>query len=393
MTRLIEVATGHWLQVDVGNANWWPTDDSTLLTIEHRNGAATPRLFNLARNEYVRTFPPIELDVPLLSTYPHVWFPAVSPDGTEFLAETPAGVTPDYQERNGVGGHLARVTLATGKGRLVEEIFLNPEKTLERDVDDVSWTGSPPSMGNRLHPDLAVALAAPVTDHEDLRSGRWASEAERILVSTLNRAIALTQEQATAAHLMPEILVSLKEMSGSEEWARQEDWLVGLVEPLSGRIRAGEFLPGEVTAWTRFIRAVAAAQSGHPEAIDTIVSAWTLPMPGENVELVGAQPSTQERKNEILALLQGWLDDTGLVGNGVISSELFCSTMDDALVLMPQVGFLDQVQDHANRSSILEWANNDLGRPMSELPWGRVAEGLQALRLARGWPEFSNTDS
>lgn len=392
MTQLVDVATGSWLRVDVGNATWWPTDNSTLLTIEHQKGAATPRLFNLARNEYVRTFPPIELDVPLLSTYPYVWFPAVSPDGTELLAATPAGVTPQYQERHGVGGHLARVTLATGKGRLVEKIFLNPERTLERDVHDVRWTGSPPAMGNTFHPDLAAALADPVTEHEHLLGGRWTSEAERILVATLNRAIALTQEQATAAHLIPEILVSLKEMSGSAEWAQQEVWLVGLVEPLSAKIRAGEFLPSEVTAWTRFIRAVAAARSGHSEAIDTIASAWTLPLPGENVELMGVQPSTQERKNQILALLQGWLDDTDLVSNGVIPPELFCSTTDEALVLMPQVGFLDQVQDFANRSSLMEWASSDLGLPISELPWGRVAEGLQALRLARGWPEISNTD-
>jgi hypothetical protein len=273
-STLVEVVTGGWLRLEVGNAAWWPQEDSSLLTVTHDNGTATPQIFSLESNSYIRTYPQITLDVPLLSSFPYTWFPGVSPDGREILVQTPAGVTTEYQSQHGVGGHLARVTLHDGQGRLVQEAFLNSEKTLERDVREARWTGRPPSHHIRLDPRLE--LHPPVTEHDYLDPGRWADEVEGVLVLTLNKAIDLTNGGKDLSHLVPEILAALIPVGYNRDVReRQFDWLVGLQQSTSNLVANGTITGTAATAWRRYGSAIAAMQAGQLELIDPVAAAWS----------------------------------------------------------------------------------------------------------------------
>ena len=271
--RVVEVATGRWLRLDVANASWWPLGDSRILTVTHQNGAATPRLFNLEWGTYTRTFPEISLDVPFLPSFPYAWFPSVSPDGTELLVHTPAGVTPEYQKEHGVGNHLARVALDSGRGHMVGGAFLDAGSTLERDVGDARWTGRVPSTCVKLHPILARQLRSPVLEHEYLHPGRWADEAEQVLVKTLNRAIDQTQNGQDSSHLVPEILASLVPIAhNSDAWGRQSEWLIGLEQTTANMVLSGSLTGDMATGWQRFGLAIAALRAGRPELIDPVAT-------------------------------------------------------------------------------------------------------------------------
>jgi hypothetical protein len=281
-STLVEVATGRWLRLDVGNAAWWPVEDSTLLTITHEDGKAIPMLYSLASNSYTRRLPEIVLDAPLLEKYPYVWYPAVSPDGHELLALTPAGVLQEYQSKNGVGNHLARVNLADGRGILASQAFFDAEQTKESDVDEVRWTARQPAREIHLHPDLEARLSSPVTQHEWLDPARWADEAERILVFSLNKAIALSDRDQDFSHLVPEILSALVPVShDSNIWERQSGWLRGVKATASRDIVNGYITGSSATAWRRIGAAIAAIESGRPDLIDSVGAIWTSSLPVE----------------------------------------------------------------------------------------------------------------
>ena len=193
VSTLVEVSSGRSLVLDIGNTGWWTLEGSTLITVEHGEGRAIPKLFSLATNTYTRAFPQITLDVPLLAEYPYLWFPAVSPDGKELLALTPAGVSSLYQREHGSGHHLARITLATGQGKLVQQPFIGGRETLERDLRECRWTRRPPVHEIELHAALGSKLRPPVTDHEYLSPSRWADQMAAMLILNLNRAIELHQ--------------------------------------------------------------------------------------------------------------------------------------------------------------------------------------------------------
>lgn len=275
---LVEVATGCWLTLDVANTCWWPQNGSTLLSIHHDDGRAWPALFDLASNSYSSSFPIIELDVPLLGSFPYIWNPSVSADGREVLAASPAGVSVDYQREHGVGSHLVRFTLVTGRGTLVASPFLDDEQTLERDVSDVRWTQRSTNGGQvELHPNLVTQLQAPVTTHEWLSPGRWADEAERVLVPSLNAAVDVTKQGGRVAHLLPEILAYLVPFaSDPAAWTGQAEWLIGLRDTTVNLIAAGS-LEGELAAfWQRYGSAIAAIEAGRPDLIDAVETGWTV---------------------------------------------------------------------------------------------------------------------
>ena len=398
-SRLVEVTTGRHLTLNVGNAGWWPLHDSALLTIEHEGGQAVPRIFSLATNSYVHTFANVQLDVPLLPAYPFIWNPVVSPSGDEILAVTPAGVTPEYQQQHGVGGHLARITLSTGRGRLVHPTHFDPTETLERDASTARWSTRPPARSVEIGADLAARIAPASLVHEYLVPGRWADEAQRMLTLTLNRAITLTQDDQAMAQLMPEILVSIQATAQSPEaWSAQREWVTGLLSPLGNMIAEGQLRGSDAAAWTRFITAVIAAEEGHPDSIDPLVANWTSAVAGEatadeqqtaDAMSSGGMLGARRSKDELFALVQAWLNDTDIVSTNSVSPEEFCSTVDELLHIVPEQGLLDQIQDFSNRTSLVTWANSGTTSSLSDLPWGRVADGLAELRTARGWPEMS----
>jgi hypothetical protein len=273
---LVEISTGRWIVVDVANTGWWPGASSTLVSVYHEDGRAFPALFDLAGNGWTRSFPDIELDVPLLETFPYVWHPTVSADCSEMIAASPAGVSVAYQEEHGTGSHLVRVTLATGNGRLVVAPFLDGAQTLERDISDLRWLERRPSAEPVvLHPDLRARLQAPTIEHEWVAPGRWADQAEQVLVTTLNAAINLTKRDEQVSHLMPEILAYLIPVAHDPAvWGRQAEWLVGLSGTITELIMNGRLRGPLASAWRHYTAAIAAVQAGRSTAINPIAAGW-----------------------------------------------------------------------------------------------------------------------
>ncbi|MCQ2001451.1 hypothetical protein [Arthrobacter zhaoxinii] len=271
-STLIETAGGRFLVLQISNAAWWPLDESCLLTIDNDRGQAVPRLFNLATNSYGRSFPAITLDVPAQAELPHFWFPAVSSDGAELLALTPAGVSEEYRQKYGRGHRAAGIRLANGKASLLHTPFLDNGR-LERDVREVRWTQRPPLHRIRLHPDLSERLTTQVTQHAYLSPARWADEAERILIQSLNRAIILTKAGQPVSHLLPEILASLVPVKeGPENWGRQSAWLIEIRNGISNEISNNALTENQAAAWRHYLSAIAAIQAGRAELIDPLAT-------------------------------------------------------------------------------------------------------------------------
>lgn len=271
---LVETASGRWTLIDVPNAGWWPGADSALLSIEHRDGQAIPTLFGLQTNTTLATYPPVELDIPLLESYPYVWHPAVSPDGTEVLAVSPVGVTAEHQGAHGTGSRLVRFTLQTGRGT-AQAAFIDSDRMLERDVSEPRWTTPAPSYTVNLHPDLLAGLNEPVTAHEWLTPGRWASESEQMLMLTLNAAIDRTREGRQIADLLPEIIALLVPIAADPEcWGNQSQWLLGLRDTTVDLTASGTITGALAASWRQYGAAIAAIEAGRLGLIDPVASAW-----------------------------------------------------------------------------------------------------------------------
>ncbi len=273
---LIEAATGQWLVIDVGNAVWWPGEASILLSIRHQDGRVFPALFDLAANRFTHRFPDISLNVPLLEPFPYVWGPDVSPDGTEVVAHSPAGLSTDYQQEHGAGNHLVRFTLATGQGVLVSSPFLDADRTLERDAREARWVGGPAdTVTVRLHSDLHAQLQAPVTEHEWAAPGRWGSDTERALVRTVNTAIERMNQDQPISHLMPEILAYLVPVASDPEvWLQRSEWLTGLRDAAVNMTANGTMTGDLAASWRVYSSAIGAIEAGRPELIDPLDAAW-----------------------------------------------------------------------------------------------------------------------
>lgn len=273
-TYVIEAATGKWFELDFGNAAWLPSSPSSLLFVGHDEGAPIPQVFSLESNSIVRSLPPVALDVPFLESFPYVWDPVPSTDGAEVLARSPAGVTVEYQKVHGVGNRIVRFDLKTGRGSLLNSVHVNAEGTLERDAFDQRWrTTANTAWSLSLHSDLSARINEPITTPSDpswIEPGRWADEAEIVLVSMLNRAISLVQEGASVTHLMPEIVVALRAISTSPAWEQRSEWLTGLRDILMSMVASGELAGTLATPWLRFAVAIRAIEQGQADQITAI---------------------------------------------------------------------------------------------------------------------------
>jgi hypothetical protein len=268
---LVDVATGRHLALPVANADWWPTEPSVLLSIHHEDGRAYPRLFDLASNEYAQSFPAIELDVPLLEEFPYVWHPTVSPDGSEVLGVSVAGVDAEYQRTHGAGSHLVRFVLATGRGRVIHGVFLDDAHELERDASEPRWGGRAPAGPTAMHPHLRALLQEPVTVHDWAQPGRWGDEAEPVLVRTLNLAIERTRAGEDVDDLMPEILAYLVPVAADAGvWARQSEWLLGLRDTTVSLVAAGTLQGALAASWRRYGSAIGAIEAGRLDLVDPL---------------------------------------------------------------------------------------------------------------------------
>ncbi|KQQ06226.1 MULTISPECIES: hypothetical protein [unclassified Rathayibacter] len=274
-TRLIEVATGRLLTVDVGNAGWWPGTTSTLLTVEHTDGLAVPRLYDVNTGEHVRDFPALTPDTIVNPEFPFFWHPAASPDGSEMLTLSPAGVDSAHQHAHGSGDRLFVTELATGVTRLVHGVFADDDRLLERDVREARWSEQPWSA---LEPTAEVSsrMQEPVTEHEYLAPGRWGAENEQFVVALLNQAIAVTQSGGDPSPLVPDILASLR-AAGEDDtvWANQAEWLTGLSAATAAAIVAGSIRGRAALAWRRIGSAVGFCVDRRPDRIDSVSAVWT----------------------------------------------------------------------------------------------------------------------
>ncbi|SMH49544.1 hypothetical protein SAMN06295885_3353 [Rathayibacter oskolensis] len=273
-TRLVEVATGRTLEIEVGNAGWWPGANSTLLVVEHRDGAAVPRLYDVNAAEFVGDFAPLQADVVVNPEFPYFWFPAVSPDGSEMLTLSPAGVDAAHQHEHGSGHHLFLTDLSDGRTRLVHDVFADDAHLLERDVREVRWT-APDSSGLDPAPSVLAALRDPVTEHEYLAAGRWGEENEQFVIALLNQAIEDAQTGADPSALVPDILAALAAAASDEEvWARQSEWLTGLAAATAAAVVNGSVVGRSAEAWRRIGAAVRAAADRRVDGIDPVSAAW-----------------------------------------------------------------------------------------------------------------------
>lgn len=273
-SRLIEVASGRRLPLTIGNTGWWPGAPSVVVTVEHREGLAVPRLYDLNSGRYAGDFPALSTDAVINPEYPYFWNPSVSPDGTEMLTLGAAGVDSAHQQMHGSGHRLLITELATGRTRLVHEVFADENGILERDVREARWSKQGWSS---FEPTGAVAddLQEPQTEHEYLAPGRWGAENEQFLVALLNRAIAQTQAGHDPSALVPDILASLQAAAEDDTvWAEQAEWLTGLGAATASAILAGTIRGRSAQAWRRIGTAIGFSAERRPDCIDTVSAAW-----------------------------------------------------------------------------------------------------------------------
>ena len=272
---LIEVATGRFLRLALRNCDWWPAEDSMLIELVVDDGRCAPRLFSLASGEYVEDLPTLAFDVPLVKGLEHMFHPRCSPDGKQMLVTTFAGVSAEYRERFGVGGHLGLVDLPTGQASLVFPALLNTSAPWERDVADARWTQPPPLRETSLHSSFGTALQEPARVPDELINGRYAEEAEQLLVTSLNHVISRTQAGLDVAPFMPDVVVSVATLSEDPaRFAGQAEWLTGLARATSDLAANGQFDSRTEAAWSHFWNALEAAVDGNPNRVLGITSSW-----------------------------------------------------------------------------------------------------------------------
>jgi hypothetical protein len=270
-TTLIEVESGRWMRLNLGNAQWAGGGESALLTLDNEPDAITPRIFSLSKNALAESSTPLTFDAPQLPDFAHASAPAPSADGREVLVLAPVGMAPEVQQVHGTGARLVRVDLASGAGRVVLGTFLDAEEKLERDVQDGRWTTHAGPDALDVSPDLLSTLNAPITEHENLNLGWWAQETSQLLVAAVNRAAARTNDSEDFPELLPEILASLGVIAHDRGiHGTRADWLRRLKEETGGLVEHGELAGPVAASWRQFGAAVEALEAGQPDLIDPI---------------------------------------------------------------------------------------------------------------------------
>lgn len=276
-SHLCEVATGRLVKLPVGECGWWPLADSMLLEMAKVDQRWVPRLFSLESGQVVHEFPAVSVPGEPAPEGAYVLRPEVSPDGREMLALTTAGVTQAHREEHGASGHLVRVDLAQGVGRLLTPALLPTPFPAERDMDEARWTAPFPYRPVRLGPALSAQLRPGVTEHEYLAPQRYADDAEAFLVTTLNHAIALFKEGHDVSYLMPEVIMAMTALRGdAARWAGQREWL-GSLEGVVLRMAAGDDLNGRsMWGWLSFAFAFRGLDEEGRPAVSSLEAGWLL---------------------------------------------------------------------------------------------------------------------
>lgn len=114
---------------------------------------------------------------------------------------------------------------------------------------------------------------------------------------------------------------------------------------------------------------------------------------GSYADFVGDRlTSRQNHKEQLLSAIQGWLSDPAAVSSGHVAVQTFLDRVETVLDLIPKPGLLDQIHETAMRIGLLEWAQDESNAKLSATPWNRVTDGLQTMRVRRGWPEPTDSE-
>lgn len=273
--HLCEVATGRTMRLPVTNCCWWPLADSMLLEISTEDGPRVPRLFSLETGTFVHDFPAITFPGEADPGVVYVGQPEASPDGTELLVLTPAGVSAQHRERHGAGGHLARVSLADGRGHLVVPAMVDVPFPAERDARVGRWSGPFPYRQVRLAPELQEQLVAGVTEHDYLAPDRYGPEGAAFLVASLNRCISLLQSGQDASPVMPEVIVSMvAARSDPAGWETLSDWVGGVAQAAMSMIGDGALSGRAQESWFAFAVAYRGLAETGTSPITSLNVAW-----------------------------------------------------------------------------------------------------------------------
>ena len=273
--HLCEVATGRITRLPLTQCCWWPLADSTLLDIAEVDGQWVPRLFSLETNTYIHDFPAVSFDGEDDPGIDYLVHPSVSPDGTELLVATPAGVPAAQRSEHGVGGHLGRVSLADGRGHLVVRPMLDTAFLAERDVSEARWSGPYPYREVVLAPALQAQLQEPLRQHECLAPDRYAPEAAAFLVAALNRCIALFKQDKDVSHLMPEVVMSMNTAHADPaRWAQLGEWLDGLAGAVANMVGEGTLSGPVGSGWFSFLLAYSDLNDPERAPVNPVEVAW-----------------------------------------------------------------------------------------------------------------------
>jgi hypothetical protein len=275
---LVEVATGRWTQAPVQNAAWWPLRPGTLVSVSNEAGGGVPRLYDLASAEYVGEFPQLDIDGQG-ETDPACWGVAVSPTGEELLVGTRAGITAAYQGEHGSRTRAARVTLATGRGRLIWPIFVDDNGELEREHHEFRWLGSVPELPVTVGAQLAARLQEPIGQAAEGDPARYGDEAKQSTGIALEHAVQQLQTDLSAsngAYLMPEIVRGLATLQsyGGEHWDTMSEWATRVAIALEPLVSSGSLSARNEDAWGTFCSTVRALNAGSPALIDWAALPW-----------------------------------------------------------------------------------------------------------------------
>lgn len=301
-TTLVEVASGRHVSVPVGRAYWWPGSPSTLLTMTNDADGSRFELFDLASNTGAGQSAEIAMDLPLDEGFVTGFNPMPSPDGRQVLVSTHAGVRRDYQQKHGCGARIAAVDVATGAGTVLGEIVVNEDLGIERRCSAARWVErARPSGSVQLHPDLVADLRAPTTEHEWLSPDRWAEEAGRMLVLTLNSAINGYQADRHFGTVLPELVGSLACMSADRTLLdRQRDWLSGVHGHVVERMAAGTMSREDARLWAQFADTFERVVSGRAREVAPLVLAWLRTSQVESNPYEQAFPSATAKQLETI---------------------------------------------------------------------------------------------
>lgn len=273
---LVEVDSGRHVVAPIPGGYWWPGSASSVVTLRNLPEGSYIETFDLMSNTVTGRSPALVMDRPLADGLLLGFSPMPSPDGTQVLVSTHAGVRRDYQRKHGCGTRIGAVQVATGRGTVLGDIVLDEDLGIERRCSAARWVARSPASGSvELHPDLAAQLAPPTVEHDWLVPDRWSDEAEQVLILTLNNAIDAFKHDRYFGTLLPEIIGSLVCVATNPTLMdRHREWLSGLHEYVVTHMASGVMSPIDAVQWAQLADAFEDVAAGRASDVEPLSLSW-----------------------------------------------------------------------------------------------------------------------